>query len=57
LQEISKPDPGNIGNQEVELIHSDRLRLIADICLFLLRAASFLNHAWSCDKLPRHRGH
>jgi len=45
LQKISKPDPGNIGSDEIALIHSDRLRLIADICLFLLRAASFLNHA------------
>jgi hypothetical protein len=44
LQKISKPDPGDIGSHEVGLIHSDRR--IADICLFLLRAASFLNHAW-----------
>jgi hypothetical protein len=46
LQKISQPDPGDIDSDEVVLIHSDRLRLIADICLFLLRTASFLNHAW-----------
>jgi len=45
LRKISKPDPGDIGSHEVGLIHSDRLRLIAGICLFLLRAASFLNDA------------
>jgi hypothetical protein len=45
LQKISQPDPGDIGSDEVALIHSERLRLIADICLFLLHAASFLNHA------------
>jgi hypothetical protein len=43
LQKISSPDPGDIGSHEVGLIHSDRR--IADICLFLLHAASFLNHA------------
>jgi hypothetical protein len=41
LQKISKPDPGDIDSHEVGLIHGDRLRLIAGICLFLLRAASF----------------
>jgi len=46
LQKISKPDPGDIGSNEVALIHGDRLRLIAGICLFLLRTASFLNDAW-----------
>jgi hypothetical protein len=46
LQKISKPDPGDIGSHEVALIHSDRLRLIAGICLFLLRTASFLIDAW-----------
>jgi hypothetical protein len=45
LQKISKPDPGDIGSHEVGLIRSDRPRRIAGICLFLLRAASFLNHA------------
>jgi hypothetical protein len=45
LQKISKPDPGDIGSDEVALIHSDRLRRIAGICLFLLRTASFLNDA------------
>jgi len=45
LQKISKPDPGDIGSDQVALIHSDRLRLIAGICLFLLRTASFLNDA------------
>jgi len=57
LQKISKPDPGDIGSDEVALIHCDRLRRIAGVCLFLLRTASFLNDAGSCDKLPRHRGH
>jgi hypothetical protein len=46
LQKISKPDPGDVGSHEVGLTHSDRLRLIAGICLFLLRTASFLNDAW-----------
>jgi hypothetical protein len=45
LQKISKPDPGDIGSDQVALIHSDLLRLIAGICLFLLHAASFLNDA------------
>jgi len=45
LQKISSPDPADIGSHEIALIHSDRLRLIAGICLFLLRAASFLNDA------------
>jgi len=41
LQKISKPDPGDIGSDEVALIHCDRLQRIAGICLFLLRTASF----------------
>jgi len=45
LRKISKPDPSDNGSHEVGLIHSDRLRRIAGICLFLLRTASFLNDA------------
>jgi hypothetical protein len=32
LRKISKPDPGDIGSDEVAIIHSDRLRRIAGIC-------------------------
>jgi hypothetical protein len=63
-REISKPDPGDIDRNEVGLIRSDRLRLIATstfscaaLHLFWMMLASCDKMLAGCDKLPRHREH
>jgi hypothetical protein len=57
LHKISKTDPSDIGRNEVWLIHSDQLRLIATPTFSCSALHLFWMTLGSCDKLPRHRGH